>query len=572
MPTTAAFNNDSMFGPEVRSESNVSRHSTAGPVSRRRVSQQYSGGAGFDDDGFNAPLAAVNNSAAQDVDLRDHDVPRLDADSIPAATAPLVDPASRVARQFLEASDQVFVKVEAVHNVPLSVGCSEVTIAFAEPRGRAIVTVPELPSARKAQDEAAVSSSPTFTSCAITALVKPKIQALFTVTCLDHRTKQCGVLGHALVSLWNKRGVFEVRLREGRPNNDLSSTLNDSASTLPLTSITVHINVRPGEAREATVRMFDFTHQEEQLLSDRQGRANATAQTYGLTAVHCEKSFRDYHHQRAAAGDATVLAAQQTAPPKERPLDLSNYAPFNEKRGAALVVHGLYYCIAQDRSPLQLFKVVVEVDGRRGFTQFHDWSADAFRPKFLDAIFTFSGLRMRQNLACIVRVYRMKFNVDAAAVAEGAPPVSSFREVGHWKLEEYGWGAVGMASQLGQGVLRHAATLPVRLYQGSAPSGLADAIGQRNTVEEALSLMMERGEIQLHRKTVGNQAPLLTVSVADPARLTEVTMERSSSTAPAKAVLAEEFKRYWPKPSQVQSDSNAYFKAALFTSSQGACL
>jgi hypothetical protein len=89
----------------------------------------------------------------------------------------------------------------------------------------------------------------------------------------------------------------------------------------------------------------------------------------------------------------------------------------------------------------------------------------------------------------------------------------------------------------------------------------------KNTVEEALSFLMERGTIQLHRKTVGNQAPILTISIADPARLDEIVTERTSSnpTQP-KSILADEFKKIWPKPSQVQADSNAYFKAMLFAS------
>jgi hypothetical protein len=607
-PKNYSLPNDSAFGARVDSiNQSISggSHDTARgsainaarPI--RRASQQYSaagannhslgaGGGAFD--GFDMvvqpPPAARPLSTAPGSEQDPHDDIILDPNELAAAMAPQCK-TSFEARQFLEGSDEVFVKVEAVRNLPLSVGCTEVTLSFADPRGRAMVHMPELPSIRKVQDEVSVSAAPTFTGCSLVARVKPKAQLVVTVTCLDFRTKQCGVLGHVVLPTWNKRGIFELRLRDGKPNSDIGSALGDSVLFVPLTTVVVHVNVRPGEQREEPVRLMDFSHNESLLITDRKGKISATMQTLGLTQQACDKAFRDYNQQRAiASGDLAVVHGQATAPPKERPFDTALYSFYNEKRGLAIVVHALYYCIPQDRSPLQLFKVVVEVDARRGFTQFHDWGVDPFRPKFIDSFFTFADVRLRSNLGCVLRVYRMKFSPKAGAVYQAAaggndsaaaagsqqqpqthPRPTHLRQAGEWTVEEYGWGAVGLASQLSKNTLRHSATLPVRLYQGRVPDELFDVVQTKNTVEEALSFLMERGTIQLHRKTVGNQAPILTISIADPARLDEIVTERTSSnpTQP-KSILADEFKKIWPKPSQVQADSNAYFKAMLFAS------
>jgi hypothetical protein len=543
---------------------------------------------------------------------------------------------SAQARDFLETAEPAFVRVTAVKNLPLSVAVTEVTLAFVEPRGHALLTLADVPSCRMLQDESSDSASPTFTGAAVNARVKPKAQLAVLVCCIDHRTRYCGTLGHALVPVWNRRGVFEVRLREGRLNKDPSHVSSDPAAFayLPLTSVVVHVNVRPGEKASsgAPVRLFDFSHNEELLVADRVGKTAPTMSTFGFGPLNAQKAFDDHAHKATsgtsatgAGGNAVVVAKQQQAgggDNKERILDIAHYAPYNDKRGIALVLHGLYYCAAaaSDRSPLQLFKLVAEIDGRRVFTKDHDWAADATRPKFKTAQFVFPGVRMRPNLACIIRVYRLQFHPKASnagnirgsepteteaatTISFSSPPGAGrgsgppaadglvhsaiptprseqsadadaakarrgngkVRDVGHWVVEEYGWGAISLVSPIGAGVLRHSPTSLVRLYQGRPPSNLVDVITQSDSVDYALGRLLESGDVQLYRKTVGTQSPILSLSVADPARINEIVAERRSSALPPKHVLHEVFKAHvWPNPSEIQADSNAFFKAAVF--------
>jgi hypothetical protein len=586
-------------------------------------------------------------------------------------------------RAFLAEREHALVAVHRMSDLPLNAQCAYVELSFADPQGFAMKRLDQLPSSKEVQMEDSPCTDPEFPAhCFIAADIRPKTVAVARVLIIDEESGgEKAVLGHAIIPVFGKMGVFKLRLRLGdlhHPSQKLQP-MHSPQLRLPLSSITVRINVdAASDAARRVVPMFDFSRLEHVLRRD---RSKADTEAEAEDVDEHRKAFRD--------NAAKVHAA-----------NLSRFTNYSRERGAVVVIHSLYdaWTAQQHTSPSHLFKVVCEVGGRLRYTAAHDWARDSYYPQFPNAQFMFGNLELAGAAPCILRVYRMtcttatrsatpaallpsptpsrqsvatlvasrrgsdlppatpasvrsnatvksqgsarsnaaaKSNASLpAGAAPGTPqsqrsgegnvqpprkspsPVASAspppdrrqsvqspanqsqtrlgsalllgndggeaeEDVGllsvasslfseaplEWKIEEFGWTAVGMSEQYEDGSvgLQHLPSAVLPLFEGRPPATIPGVLRKASDVEEALEKAAAKGAIKYCARGHGYEAPSLRVSVADPARLPEVVAERTGGGAPEPRIpLAAAFEPYSRNMEYVAASANEFFKKEMF--------